>query len=554
MIAHVVPYTRTIRGKEYFDYRIPEDLSVKVGDIVEVMFRSKKLFGLVWAVQETSEAKRLKDVVAVYPYVEWQDPHRRALLQWFAQYYAISLPTAFKTMQFPLLRRPRKSIALAPLSHDRQTEGEKFLKKSSQLWGQIIPGKTHLVRFDRREDCLRLYSECIAQIRGHLLIIVPEQAEAATLPMAIGVGQRVVHTVTSQTSPSQWHAVIQALRSSSTEPIICIGTKRSVFLPLHLFDVVIVDSEESRSHKQYELNPRYHVRTVVEWLAQQKALDEQPTVIFTSQSPSIDCFVHAQERGYVQRELSPRIQQERTPALVVDMANERTNRNYSWFSEPLVEAVRTSKKSLLFLNRVGFYGSALCKDCNTLLPSTATTCRKCRGNHIQYMRKGTAQLERELRLLFPDKHILRVDRDQQLETISDIEIRKADIIIGTEKIFGVLPLSSFDCIGVLSVDHLLVYPHFRSHERVYQLLVRLCSADVPVVIQTSAPHHPVIRAAVQHNYTAFAEQEIAIRRLLHLPPFGERIVVLNTVTGQSRQVNAVPPLESLEPDTVIDRQ
>ncbi|MDA1041438.1 MAG: primosomal protein N', partial [Planctomycetota bacterium] len=48
-----------------------------------------------------------------------------------------------------------------------------------------------------------------------------------------------------------------------------------------------------------------------------------------------------------------------------------------------------------------------------------------------------------------------------------------------------------------------------------------------VVVQTSTPDHPAIRAAAAHDYEAFVRNELPVREALLYPPFGSvvRIVV-----------------------------
>jgi primosomal protein N' (replication factor Y) len=359
-------------------------------------------------------------------------------------------------------------------------------------------------------------------------------------------------TLTSKTSPSEWNVAVQRLQQA--EPVLCIGTKRTIFLPWSLCTMVIVDQEEARAHKQFDGNPRYHVRAVAEWLAVNAVTDvhTRPTVIYTSHAPSIDRMAHAQQDGDVILHIPRPLPLDHVR--VVDMEHERQNKNYSWFSDTVVEAIQSSTKSFVFFNRVGRYGSAVCVDCGTLLPLEVDVCTQCHSQRIRFTRKGTQELERELRQRFPKKRILRIDRDQDAAAMTREQIDRAELIIGTEKVLHMLPLSYFECICVLSVDHLLVYPHFRSHERVYQLLSELCSIPVPTYVQTSAPQHSVIRNATQNAYDPFFTEELSVRKLLRLPPFGERFLLKNTKSGATKTVSGPLSPAQISTDTVVDRQ
>jgi primosomal protein N' (replication factor Y) len=52
-----------------------------------------------------------------------------------------------------------------------------------------------------------------------------------------------------------------------------------------------------------------------------------------------------------------------------------------------------------------------------------------------------------------------------------------------------------------------------------------------VVVQTSTPEHPAIRAAAAHDYESFVRSELPIREALLYPPFGSivRLVVRGAV-------------------------
>jgi primosomal protein N' (replication factor Y) len=51
-----------------------------------------------------------------------------------------------------------------------------------------------------------------------------------------------------------------------------------------------------------------------------------------------------------------------------------------------------------------------------------------------------------------------------------------------------------------------------------------------VIIQTYTPHHYAIEAAARHDYDAFYEHEVGLRRRLGYPPFGRlaRLVFAHT--------------------------
>jgi primosomal protein N' (replication factor Y) (superfamily II helicase) len=101
-----------------------------------------------------------------------------------------------------------------------------------------------------------------------------------------------------------------------------------------------------------------------------------------------------------------------------------------------------------------------------------------------------------------------------------------------------LDLPAVTIVGVISADIGLHIPDFRSGERTFQLLTQVSgragragpAADPDprrgdrlspgrVVVQTYTPDNYAIVAAAQHDYHAFFEEEVELRRAQAYPPF-----------------------------------
>lgn len=528
MIAEIVPYARTPRTMTVFDYRIPEGMTVLPGDSVLVPFRKRELCGLVLRTkQETTQPAR--DISKVIHYPAWATKTRREWLIWFSEFYAISPSHAFKTLQYPLPKRPKK---LSSITHLRKEEH------------YTLP---QLIRAQRYVDIVAWYAKEIPHWSGHTLIICPEYADVERLYGTLSHG---AHYLYYRKEPTMTELVeLEICLSTTTEPLVVVGTKKMLQLNLSYFAQCIIDQEESQSHKQTDLNPRYHVRRVVERYAEiaHKHHEHAPRIMLTSIAPSIESFARTIEKEATYTVL-PHLVQE-SQVRIVNMEEEREKKNFTWFSESVIEHMKKAKHTLLFLNRTGQYSHTVCAQCSAVSSPTQTRCASCGSVTLRTVHKGIEQLEKELRAIVPHVRIGRID-----STISDEKIAESlnsdGIILATEKIFRVTPLSFFDYIGILSVDHILAYPHYRSHERVYQLLRSFFSEDIRIDVQTSAPNHPVIQAAAAHNYEMFAYNEIEIRSLLHYPPYGYRARLINTRTRRNTLISTLP--EKLDLDVVLD--
>jgi primosomal protein N' (replication factor Y) len=95
-----------------------------------------------------------------------------------------------------------------------------------------------------------------------------------------------------------------------------------------------------------------------------------------------------------------------------------------------------------------------------------------------------------------------------------------------------LDFPSVTTVGVVNADVALHLPDFRSRERTFQLLAQVAGrtgrgpAGGRVIVQTFMPEDPSIRAAVRHDYEAFAEHELPARRQLRYPPFGRMVRII----------------------------
>ncbi|MBI2411078.1 MAG: hypothetical protein HYV32_04275 [Candidatus Kerfeldbacteria bacterium] len=557
MIAQIIPYTRTIRGKEFFDYAIPEGMVVTPGMVVIIPFRSLKIFGLVWNVGKTSVHIKLRPIISVVTNDLWGNSERQHFLQWFAAYYAISLPHAWKTMQYPLLKKPKPiahSIFALHKEHSTTTVRIPYsqVQHIQEAIKTIASSRINLVHYSHRDDCLAFYLSYVQRSQGTTLIIIPEYHTMKALASAL---QHIpICIVPDNASPSFWHALVETLHHNSNAPRIVLATKKAMFLPMQYFQTVILDQEHSAFHKQVDLNPRYHVRDLFYKLAGQKQKQMAtpwPIFILTSHAPSMEAEYHKQQHHDVSIDIRRPASSARV--MVVNMEDEKRNKNYSWFSEALLHRISTSQHALLFLNRTGRFSVAICNDCSTILPLETTVCSHCHGAHIRFASKGTERLEEELHELFPQKKIFRIDRHQDEKQLATDEWKDAEIIVGTEKIFRFVPLHFFDLIGILSIDHLLVYPHFQAHERVFQLLTMLFFSGRPVIIQTHAPEHPLISAAVTNSYDTYAKNELEIRTVLKLPPIYPAIQLIDTKTKKRVRLQGTLDVSTLSPTTVVDR-
>src|SRR6185503_4004769 len=116
--------------------------------------------------------------------------------------------------------------------------------------------------------------------------------------------------------------------------------------------------------------------------------------------------------------------------------------------------------------------------------------------------------------------------------ISEFESKRIDILVGTQMVTKGLDFENVSTVGIISADQMLNFPDFRAHERSYQLMSQVSGRSGrkkkrgKVIIQTHQPDHWVITDVVNHNFTAFFEQELFERRKFLYPPHTRLIEIM----------------------------
>ncbi len=159
---------------------------------------------------------------------------------------------------------------------------------------------------------------------------------------------------------------------------------------------------------------------------------------------------------------------------------------------------------------------------------------------------GTERLEQEIKALFPETEVGRMDRDttsrrhSHLKILKRLESGKIDILVGTQMIVKGHDFPNVTFVGVVSADTSLHFPDFRSSERTFQLLTQVAGRAGrgrvfgEVVIQTFNPDHYSIQRAKDHDFIGFYQEEIQFRRALGYPPFSRLINFRLTGNSEKR--------------------
>ncbi|PIQ29198.1 primosomal protein N' [bacterium (Candidatus Blackallbacteria) CG17_big_fil_post_rev_8_21_14_2_50_48_46] len=357
---------------------------------------------------------------------------------------------------------------------------------------------------------------------------------------------------------------------------IVVGARSAVFAPVQKLRLIVIDEEHESSYKQ-DNGLRYDART----LAMGRVWLTGGLVLLGSATPRLETWQRAQSGEIPYLEMPQRIHaQPLPPVSVVDMRTVFNGSKASAFSPPLRLAIEAAlqrdEQVILLLNRRGYAASVLCRSCGETLhcPLCAVSltyhrseerlkchycdyhcpmperCAKCKSVAIHTFGLGTQKLEEMTRKLFPQARTIRMDRDTtanknaHLELLESFGSGQSNVLIGTQMVAKGLDFPKVTVVGLMVADLALNLPDFRAAERTFQLLTQAAGrggrGDLParVFLQTYAPEHMAIRHAIRHDFSAFAQEELSLRKDLLYPPFGSlvRLVFVHPRQEQAQQV------------------
>ena len=428
----------------------------------------------------------------------------------------------------------------------------------------------------KTEVYLQALKTALAQGRQGL-VLVPEIAltpqTAHRFESRLGAQRvAVLHShITPGERAEAWHAVRQGLID------VVIGARSALFAPLPRLGLIVVDEEQENAFKQ-ESTPRYHARAVALELAKLS----NAVLLLGSATPSFEAY-HAARTGGLQHLLLKKRAAGRPlpPVQIVDLTVENRQANrFLYLAPQLGEALRRTlarrEQAILFMNRRGWATVLTCPHCGytekcvqcdiTLTSHRQSdtlcchycgfskpiprTCGNCQLGLLKHWGLGTERVEAEVRKLFPEARIARMDSDTMtrrtayLEALSSFRAGRTDILVGTQMIAKGLDFPNVTLVGVVLADTALHVPDFRSRERTFQLLAQVAgragrgAKGGCVIVQTHLASDPAIRAAAQHDYETFALNELRERREFAYPPYTQLARIVIRAKDRAAAVNA----------------
>ncbi|MDD2894493.1 MAG: primosomal protein N' [Aliarcobacter sp.] len=467
---------------------------------------------------------------------EYFDEKMLLIANFVSQYYVCSLGEALSvyncfdkniSKSFDEIKFDSKIV----LSFE-QEKAKRFLdeKKQALLFANTGAGKT--------EVYIKIIEEHLNQNKQAILLmpeisLTPQMEKR--LEKVFGKSVAIWH---SKITKKKKEEILKGLQEGTIKLIA--GARSALFLPFSNLGVIVVDEEHDESYKS-DSKPRFHTKDLAIYMA--KKFDIQ--LILGSATVSAGSF-------------------HKIPFFRLESTYHDTNKSYSFdeseanlslkIIDKIAKTIAGGNQVIVFLPTRANFKYQICTTCGKSVEcpycsvsmslhkndlalkchycgyaqQIPETCPSCHSGIIHNLRVGTAQIEEELKELFPQKVIKRFDRDQiktntQLKTVlNEFNKGEIDILVGTQMLSKGHDYHNVKLAVVLGIDSVLNMNSYKAREKALSLLIQISGrsgrkGEGEVIIQTKNEEF-FNHYLNESNYKEFLESELEFRKELY-PPF-----------------------------------
>ena len=435
------------------------------------------------------------------------------------------------------------------------------------LHGVTGSGKTQ-VYIEAIEKAVSLGKECI--------MLVPEIAltpqTVSRFKSRFGEGIAVIHSgLSAGEKYDQWR------KMKKGHAKVCIGARSAIFSPFENIGLVIIDEFHESSYKS-EMSPKYDTIELSKIMCNMHGAG----LVLGSATPSVKEYYMCKTGEYDIIRLEKRANNKLPPKIeLIDMKREIDSGNRGIFSRRFLkllgDALERKEQAMIFLNRRGYSNFVYCAECGFVLKckrcdismtyhkdiggvkchycghkeKMPQACPECGENALETGGMGTQRVVDEIKNVYPQSRILRMDRDTtsrkgaHSNIIQKFRRKEADILIGTQMISKGHDFPNVTFVGVVSADATLNYPDYKSSEKTFQLITQVSGragrASLPgiVALQAHDTAHYSIQHAKDYDYEGFYDKEIRLRKTFGYEPFGNILSIVVSGRNKSSVMNNI---------------
>lgn len=433
------------------------------------------------------------------------------------------------------------------------------------LYGVTGSGKTEIF--------LQMVEEVISEGKEAIILVPEISLTPQTIERFKGRFKEKIAVIHSRLTPKerfdQWRMI------KNGEVKIAIGARSAIFAPFNNLGLIVIDEEHDQSYISGQ-DPKYHTDEIAAFRANYHSCN----LILASATPSLNSLDKVLNKKYKLIKLNSRINKTMPDIDIVDMREELKKSNYSMLSiklqEELRKNLRNGQQSILFLNKVGHDSFTFCRSCGYVVKCDACDvamtyhknvdrlvchycgrtkkqpkiCPVCHSTKIKEFGAGTEKLEEEVRILFPEARVMRMDsmtaasKKSYYKMYEMMKNGQIDILLGTQMIAKGLDFKNVSLVGIVAADLSLNVGDFKANETTFELLTQVSGragrGDIKgrVIIQTYKAENFVIQAAKNNDYKAFSERELQIRKAFSYPPY-TNIISIKIINEDRHKISAI---------------
>lgn len=584
-------------GSKTFSYLIPDNLKdeIKIGQAVSVPFGRRKenlkayVVGFSSYLEEGIKPKEISEILEQKPLFSIQ---YLKLLEWVSSYYFCDIQTVLNTALVQKFfeknvknyRKPKiknKIFENTEFKNDNLLSDEqlkvyneikKVNAKTSLLHGITGSGKTEIY--------FKLIEDTIKEGKN-VIFLAPEIALVSQLTMRTieRFGADCIAIWHSSVTEAEKYETWKKLRNNEIK--ILFGARSAVFAPVQNLGLIIIDEEHDSSYKQTMPNPRYNAIDVSKKLCE--LYDAK--LILGSATPSIESYYEAINTNSLFT-LNTRYNNAQLPKVIlVDMREERAERNYTLFSRTLVkntkETIEKGNQVIFLINRRGFSSYTQCLECGEVveckkcaIPMIYHTqsnsyrchycnselkapikCSKCNSEALENFGVGSQKVELQAMEVFKDYRIARLDSDsltkknEHIEILKKFQNKEIDILIGTQMIAKGLDNQNVTLVGVINADLSFNLPDYKSSERGFSILTQVAGRsgrgeeNGKVIFQTYNENNIFLKNAQNQDYESFYKNETEAREMFDYPPYSKMIRIILSSKNEFRAEKSALEIE-----------
>ncbi|RQP13226.1 MAG: primosomal protein N' [Chryseobacterium sp.] len=405
----------------------------------------------------------------------------------------------------------------------RELETAFGIYQAALLQGPTASGKTHVYAAE---------IEKVVESGGTVLYLLPE----------IGVTKQIIGRLEKKygTTLGFYHAKmsdferVEIWRKVLSDQLkIIIGTRTALFLPYQKLDLIVIDEEHDNSYRQTHFRPYFHARDAAVMLSRIYG----GHALLGSATPAVESVRAVQTEKLGWAKIAERYGKAKFPQIeLINFKEEQSLKlTTGSFSQKLIDTINAElekqRQIIVLHNRRGYANvlecescghATFCSNCDVVMTYHKSTnelkchycghraakpqqCSACHSENLTTKGVGIQQIEEELRSLFPNAVIDRMDADSMRgrfayeKLYEKIENGETDIIVGTQMIAKGLDFDRVDLVAVPRADSLLHVSDYRADERAWQLLMQVGgragrkSGDGKMMVQTYDPSHAVFQ-------------------------------------------------------------